>query len=216
VRFLLAAMWLPLAAAAGDMIELRFQDRDADGTAYPTRMLVTPDHLRIDRGRETDDFTLLDRRAKVVFSVEPSAQRILRIEPLPVPDVKPDPWKVEERAEGDRQGPHRVFISVNGRSCGEIRAVPGLYPDAAAALREYRLALAGMQWRTHERTPPELRDDCDLARHVLEIGRETGHGFPVEEFRHDGSFRRLLAQREIPEQRALFLLPALPVVAIGR
>jgi hypothetical protein len=152
----------------------------------------------------------------VAFSVEPSAQRILRIEPLPVPAVKPDPWKVEERTEGDRQGPHRFSISVNGESCSEIQAVPDLYPDAVAALREYRLALAGMQWRTHERTPPELRDDCDLARHVLEIERETGYGFPVEEFRHDGSFRRLLAHGEIPEQRALFLLPALPIVVIGR
>jgi hypothetical protein len=216
LRLLPVALWLPLAAMAGDMIELQYQDRDPDGTVYPTRILITKDHLRIDQGRGDGDFILHDRKAHVVYSVEPSTQRILRIDPLPVPDSKPQPWNVSEETDGSGSGPDRIRISVNNRLCSELQTVPDLYPAAVAAMREDRLVLAGIQWRTQERTPVELRDDCDLARYVLETGRELQYGLPIEESRQDGFYRRLLAHREIPEQAELFRLPALPILAISQ
>jgi hypothetical protein len=84
------------------MIELRFQDRDPDGAAY--RPHAGPGIIcgSITAGRRM--ICSADRR-RAGAQRWPSSLRILRIELLLVSDLKPDPWKVEERTDGDRQGP---------------------------------------------------------------------------------------------------------------
>jgi len=206
---LLLLCMLPLQALAANMTELNFQDQDPGAPAYPTRALVTEGFMRIDSGKGSEDFLLLDRKKNRVYEVTQERREILVIDAEQPALAKPDHWQVrEDIASSPDSRTQHVNIYVNEVLCTQVTVVPKLLPDVAMALGTYRQALAGMQALTYLSSPPELRSDCDLAQHVWEIAREFEHGFPIEQKYHDGRSRRLVDYREKPYQQRLFVLPS--------
>lgn len=204
---LLLALLAPAWANAADMIRLAYQDRDPGGPPYVTRMLITPQFMRIDGGRDRGDFILLDRAAHKVYSVDRSARQILVIAQRRAAARAPKPWRVQSRVATMRPGTVRQQISVNGKLCATLVAAAKLFPDAAAAQREYQEVLAATQWNTWRNTPADMRDPCDLALQVLEIPLQYSQGLPLEEDDADGRTRSIQEEGRVPLDAALFVLP---------
>lgn len=201
------ALLAPAWASAADMIRLVYQDRDPGGTPYVTRMLITPQFMRIDSGDDRGDFILLDRTAHKVFSVDHSARQILLIAQGRIDARAPKPWRVQSRVTAMRPGTVRQQIWVNGKLCTTLVATSQLFPGAVSAQREYKQVLAATQWRTWQNTPAAMRDPCDLALQVLEIPLQFSQGLLLDEHDADGRTRRIQEEGRVAYDPALFVLP---------
>jgi hypothetical protein len=199
---LLGAGW----AQADDMIEVRYNEQDPGHLPYLTRMLVTPDFLRMDGGADDDDFVLLDRKARELFNVMRGNNMAMRFVPGKLPP-RPQPWTVVNTVEPGAQGTQRYVLQVNGKQCVEGVAARAAQPDAARAMAEVKSVLAATQYGVWLSSPPELQHDCDLANLVWEFERTLELGLPLEEQDFTGRRRELEFEGRVPLRPELFLLP---------
>jgi hypothetical protein len=204
---------------------LTFQEHDADGEEVLGRMLVTPQHLRIDDGADGESFVLLDRASRRLYSTNPVEQSVLLVGGPAPEDPPPIPLNVEQESRSLPEGPRaqgvdarHYALRVNGRDCYEVVAVPGLLPEVLAALREYRQVLADEHRRILARSPGEAREACDLAHNVFAPTAYLEHGLPIEEWDGEGYHRALVDYQEGIEVSAdLFRLPpGFRQVVLGR
>lgn len=207
MKYMLLALLLPMPVLAATMEEVNYQDSDPGSPAYTTRILVSKTHLRMDGGDDAGDFILLERRTGRVYNVMREDRRIFRYDARRVAPARPAPWAVEAHLEQLAGSTRKLALSVNGKPCMTITAAARLLPDTVAALVTYRESLAAIQAETWARTPPELRDECELAQHVWEIRRTLQYGLPIEEVYANGRSRHYVSHRTRPAQPALFRLP---------
>jgi len=199
---------------------LYFVENDGTEPATPVRMIVSRKFLRIDGGERSRDFLLYDRAARTTYDVSAADRLILVIEPRAAPAGAPP--KLTHRikrdtatfpAVGGRSVVHYSLLT-NGRLCYDLYAADGLLPDAVAALREYREALAGEQRSAIGFTPNAAKTPCDLANHVYAPARHLTYGFPVrlvEPDPRDPKRRRITEltdyRTDVEMAPALFQLP---------
>jgi hypothetical protein len=195
-----------LSVQAADMIELRYQDQDPGEAPYQTRVLITDRHLRLDDGRDSSDFVLLERKSGTLTNILHEQKMLMRMHTRALPSI-PVGYKVEEKVTPVRSGTVRVQIFADGRQCSETVAARKLLPGATDALGEYKSALAYTQWLTYQNTPPEVRQVCDLVHHVWDARRTLAQGLPLEEVDYAGRTRQLTASGRKPLNHALFRLP---------
>jgi hypothetical protein len=175
----------PPPPARERVIALYLTENDGDSGNTPVRMLVTPKFLRIDGGTDGNDFLLYDRATRTSYNVSPTDRLVLVIPPRTLPSGKAT--NLKHRVKRDTavfpavagRTVIRYQLLTNGRLCYDLYAADGLLPEAVAALREYREALAGEQGAAIGFTPPKARAPCDLANHVYTPARHLMHGFPV-------------------------------------
>jgi hypothetical protein len=199
---LLGAGW----AQADDMIEVRYNEQDPGDPPYLTRILVTPDFLRMDGGADEDDFVLLDRKARQLFNVMRGSNIAMRFSPGELPP-RPTSWVVVNEVEPGPQGTQRYLLQVNGQRCLEGIAARAAQPDAARAMSEVKSVLAATQYGVWLSSPPELQHDCDLANLVWEFERTLELGLPLLEQDFTGRRRELEFEGRVPLRSELFLLP---------
>jgi hypothetical protein len=193
---------------AADMIVLYYRDHDPGSPSYTSRILITPEFLRLDDGRDEADFILLKRKSGELTNVLHSVKTSMRIPGKPLPGSARPAWRAEARVEEVRPGTNRVTVLANGNVCSQTVAAETLLPEAAKALAEYKAALAWTQYQTYQNTEPDLRQDCDLVHHVWDTGLALGHGLPLEERDYAGRSRQLEKQGREKLRPGLFKLPA--------
>lgn len=208
---------IPPVAAAGKSIRLQFLEQEPSlAEPYVTRMLVTPQYLRIDDGDDHGDYVLFDRDSRAIYSVSHEERRILEIRPREIGIRPPEPFvhEVREADAGDVPPVGGVQVrlfrySTNGTLCYEVYAAPGLLDDARLALAGMAHTLAGEHAVTVPLMPEELRSDCDLADYVFVPDRHLGAGFPVRSRDAQGRLRQLQDYDEAyAVDDGLFLLPS--------
>ena len=161
----------------------RVSEQDSD--PYISRILVTPDHVRMDEGGAEDAYTLYDRRAGRLLNVDPEERSVLVLDPPAEIPESPLPLDIRERARPASAGPvdgvpaRGWRLEVNGRSCAEWDAVPGVMESAAGAVAELYAQLARLHGRVLPEMPGEMLDACDLARNVYAPGYAWLRGMPV-------------------------------------
>ncbi len=196
-------------------IELLFEEHERGIDPYPTRILVTKGHLRIDDGVDQGDFILYDRRSREIFSVSHGERSLLKIAYRAVDIEPPYALALDQRSEVDPEAPkiagqapvHYTF-TTNGETCHDVIAVAGLLSDARAAMAEYLETLAGEQALNLDKTPVEMQTACMLSELVFEPTRHLAHGFPVQEWDYRGYGRALLGFKEgVDLAPALFDVP---------
>ena len=194
------------AAHASDMIALRYVDQDPGAAPYLTRILVTPDYLRMDDGQDGSDFILLDRRRKKVINVLRGSNMAMVFTPGKFP-AKPADWtsRLETRQKG--HGTQHFSLSVKGVVCSEGVAARQAAPDAARAMSELKSVLAATQYRVWEESPRELQYDCDLANQVWDSGATLTLGLPLEEREFSGRSRQFESETRQPIRPELFRVP---------
>ena len=207
LKLLQMLLWLlPLPALAASMTLLNYIDKDNGEPPYPSRILITAKFMRIDSGDDNGDFALLDRKQKRIYNVTRGDKRILRIDEEKIDTARPVRWDVREEVDTKSKRVHHASIYVNETRCTKLTAF-AVEPDAVKALTTYREVLAATQSKTFATMPPALRDDCDLARDVLEIQREFKYGLPVEVVYSNGRSRRFVDTRKVRFNARLFMLP---------
>ena len=205
---LLAAGAAQAAEMAGlrHMTELRYIDQDPGDPPYATRILVTPDYLRMDTGEDDGDFVLLDRRQHKVFNVMRESRLAMVFVPATLPP-RPESWKSRLLVKPHAKGAQRYRLLVNGQTCSEGVADRHAVPDAARAMAELKTVLAATQYRVWRDTPVELRHDCDLANLVWEADSTLRMGLTLEEREFSGRSRMLQGRSSVPLKPELFRLP---------
>ena len=214
MRLWLAALWLLGAGTlqAADMIAqrqtmatLRYIDQDPGDAPYLTRILVTPDFMRMDSGEDGGDFVLLDRRQRKVINVMRDNQLAMVFAPGIVPP-KPTSWSPRLDTHKLTRGSWRFSLVVNGVVCSEGVAATRV-PDAARAIAELKAILAATQYRVWQDSPREMQHDCDLANQVWETGTTLELGLPLEVREFTGRTRQLESELTQPLRPELFRVP---------
>ncbi len=192
-----------------------FTEQETGTEPYRTRMLVTPNYLRIDDGVDDDGFVLFDRRQQTIYSANPDNRRTLVIKMQPV-NYRPS-FALRHRISRDKETYPKVSdrpvshyrLFTNDKKCQEVFAAQGLLPDAVAAMREYYQVLATEHAQLARNTPPDLQNACDLASNVVLPTRYLQFGFPVMLIDSNGRVRQLQDYKtKQPVAPALFTLPA--------
>ena len=207
MRLWLAALWLLGVGTtqAADMIALRYIDQDPGDAPYLTRILVTPDFMRMDSGEDGGDFVLLDRRQRKVINVMHDNQLAMVFAPGTVPP-KPANWKSRLDTHKLTRGSRRFSLTVNGVVCSE-GMVARRAPDAARAMAELKSILAATQYRVWQDSPREMQHDCDLANQVWETGTTLELGLPLETREFTGRTRQFESESTQPLRPELFRVP---------
>jgi hypothetical protein len=191
---------------AADMIALRYVDQDPGDSPYLTRILVTPDFMRMDGGEDAGDFVLLDRRQRKVFNVMRDSMLVMVFSPGALP-AKPVNWKAQLITGKAERGTQRFSLAVKGVVCSEGIVARRAAPDVARALAELKSILAATQYRVWQDSPRDLQHDCDLANQVWESGATLKLGLLLEEREYTGRTRQLESESKQPLQPELFRIP---------
>jgi hypothetical protein len=204
----LVALWLlgMSTAHAADMIVLRFVDQDPGGPPYRTRILVTPEFMRIDSGEDDGDFFLLDRHLRKAFNVMRERDLAMVFVPGKLPP-RPVEWKPKLDVRPAAPGTQRFSLSMNGVVCSEGVATNRAVPDAALAMAEMKSVLAPMQYRVWQESPQEFQHDCDLVNLVWNSGTTLELGLPLEEREFTGRSRLFESETRQPIRPGLFRIP---------
>ncbi len=206
----------PAGAASGNQVgtALYFEEQQRGSEPAPTRMLVTSEFLRIDYGKDDDDFILYDRKRPTIYSVTHADKTALVITPLKVTAKSPKPFihRVKKDRESfpavDGKAVVHYELFTNDRRCYDVFAAQGLLPEALPALEEYAQTMAGEQGATLAFTPKDVQDTCDIANHVFAPTRHLAYGFPVRLEDFTGKTRQLVNyERGKAFPPALFVVP---------
>jgi hypothetical protein len=170
---------------------------------YISRILVTPQYLRLDRGEADDGFILFKRPQATIYSVNSVEQTILEVAPKQAPSALPDGMKLTaEKVAGEatpelagKQTDYWRF-RVNGRLCRSAIVAPGLMSQAAHAYGEYLELLAMQHYATLDAIPREMRDACDEAVNIFEPLAVIAKGLPLREWDEMGGLQELLDYRD--------------------
>jgi hypothetical protein len=189
-----------------EMIALRYVNQDPGAPPYLTRILVTPDFMRMDDGNDDGDFVLLDRRQRRLTNVTRDNKLAMVFTPGTLPP-KPAGWKPRLDAHPAAPGTQRFSLVLKDVVCSEGVAARAAAPDAAHAMAELKAVLAAMQYRVWKASPRELQHDCDLANQVWESGATLELGLPLEEREFTGRTRQLESESKQPLQPELFRVP---------
>jgi hypothetical protein len=187
------------------MTVLRYLDQDPGDPPYLTRILVTPDFMRMDGGEDEGDFILLDRRQRQVINIMHGNKLAMVFTPGPMPP-RPANWSARLTTQPAADGTQRFSLSVKQVVCSDGVAGRGA-PDAARAMAELKAILAATQYRVWKDSPRELQHDCDLANQVWESGATLKLGLPLEEREFTGRTRQFESESSQPVQPELFRVP---------
>ena len=201
-------------AAAAQTALLVYQVWEQGIEPYISRIMVTEDHVRLDEGSDSGDFTLFDRGQEILYNVQVEDRSVLVMNAeVPAEDESPG-LILGHEVEADEGAPKvagvqpkQVRLFANGELCSEMVVIEGVMEEALEGLRELKLNLARIQAATLEATPLDMRTPCDLAAHLYAPERSLEFGLPLQE-RSTGRSQSLVdfaADYEVDE--ALFRLP---------
>lgn len=194
------------AAHAAGMTVVRYVDQDPGDPPYLTRILVTPDFMRMDGGEDGGDFVLLDRRQRKVINVMRDNQLAMVFTSGTVPP-KPAGWKPRLDVHPAAPGTQRFSLVLKDAVCSGGVAARAAAPEAARAMAELKAILAATQYRVWRDSPREMQHDCDLANLVWASGATLELGLPLEEREFSGRTRQLESESSQPLQPELFRVP---------
>jgi hypothetical protein len=189
-----------------EMIALRYVDQDPGDPPYLTRILVTPEFMRMDDGNDSGDFVLLDRRQRKVINVMRDNQLAMVFTPGTLPP-KPAGWNPRLDVRPAAPGTQRFSLVLKDVVCSEGVAARAAVPDAARAMAELKSVLAATQHRVWQASPREMQHDCDLANLVWASGATLELGLPLEEREFSGRTRQLESESSQPLLPELFQVP---------
>jgi hypothetical protein len=200
-------------AASGSLLVYRVWEQGID--PYISRVIVTPDYVRLDEGAGGGGYTLFDRQQEILYNVSMEDRSVLVMNPtelLPQPSdglILQEDVKVDDQApEVAGRRPSNVRLLANGELCAELVVIDGVMEDAVEGLVELKLVLARIQAATLESVPLAMRTPCDLAMNVHAADRALRFGLPLQE-RSEGRSQSLIDfTTDFEVDEAMFALPA--------
>lgn len=214
---LLLCLSMGAVAQTLDGVMLRFMISEPGLEPYPSRMIITEKMIRMDDGSAQGDYLLFDRERQQISSVTHEDETVLDVPLRPLPTRSPIALERHHTLEADAEAPsidgkqpQRLRLFVNEKLCHESVVVPGLLPDVANAISDFRRVLAGEQGKILDDLPVETLDACDLALNTFYPAWPLHSGLAVQEFDVTTRSGRLLLDIEqtFKADEKLFVLPS--------
>ena len=215
-KILMSLLLLAVAAAASAQPAslLVYQVWEEGIEPYISRILVTPEFLRMDEGDSSDGYTLFDRQQEIIYSVSVEDRSVLVIDHTDMVPGDNEGLILQEEVTEDKQAPtvsgrqpKQVRLLANGELCAELTVIDGVMEDAVAALSEMKQALARVQAATLESIPLHMRTPCDLAGNIHAPDRHLQFGLPLQERAAGRSQSLIDFSTEFEAADALFEIP---------
>ena len=180
-----------------------FAEQETDVEPYKTRIIVNQDFMRMDEGEDSNDFVLLDRKARIIYSANRDNNTVMTVASSKVDIESPMQLSIsndkvlsdEKIPTIDGKTPEHYAFSVNGKVCYEAMLVKGMLPDMVKAMQSFADILAGDSAVTIDVVPADMRNGCDMAGSTFAPSRHLEFGFPVQEWKQ-GYSRTLLEYKE--------------------
>lgn len=225
---LITLLFLPLACSRPalaqeiEVLGLFYMESEPGIEPYPVRMLITPDHLRMDEGEGSASYLLYERKHSRVLSVSHTEASVLVFS---ASDDRPDMAAQPELAHslqdtldmptfGGKQ-PVSVRLNADKQLCMDLIAIPKLRPDAVAAMAGYLKVMASQHLKNLEKTPVAMRSPCMLADLIYAPAQYLEFGLPLRTADYRGVVRELQDIRVVPVESELLtvdpLLSILPM-----
>lgn len=206
---------LPLRAAEIEATALYYRMSESGIDPYLSRWLITDKFLRIDEGDAADNFILLDRSKRTVYSVVHRDRTVLTIPYRRVDMKAPSDLKQESRAVSaekippvDGKLPRYRELLVNDVLCHSAVSIDELLPDAVQAIGEYLRVMAGEHAKNMVNIPLELQQPCALVQHIFNPLWSLEQGLPIQLWDSQGKSQALLDYKTGEAvEGALFVLP---------
>ncbi len=204
---------IPFFAQAQQAALLVYKVQEPGVENYISRILVTPEKLRMDEGSDNGGYTLYDRKTGMIFNVDPEEETVIVFEPPVRQPQPPADMKLSVQRKAEPQAPHvegkaptSIKLMVNGKSCRELLVIDHSMEDAVAALRELYKALARIQYPTAHMPGTEM-SDCELSEYVYAPERAWTQGLPLWDIM--AGKRRLLVdfRKDFSVDRGVFQVP---------
>ncbi|MCU7932774.1 MAG: hypothetical protein KZQ90_18405 [Candidatus Thiodiazotropha sp. (ex Codakia rugifera)] len=207
---------LPVMASDQLADVLVYSVHEAGGEAVVSRLLITPTMLRIDQGKQDDDYILYDKRAETIYSVTPDEQSILVIHPDRAKRQIPGDMKLSIEQLSDVNAPNvggskpeHWRMTVNGEICQEAILAPGLMSRSLVLYGDYLTLLANQHFVSLDAIPVEYRAPCEDAVHVFVPTVFLDKGLPIRKWDKGGNQERLVEFSSNQSVSAdYFVLPA--------
>lgn len=195
---------------------LIMMEREQDSPPFTTRIFVNEGYLHMSDARSPSDYVLFNRKEKTIYNVNHDDKTILVIRNKPVKIKSPLALDYQEESQpsaaipkiNGKQATHYKYIA-NGKHCYDAVVMPkDFMPDVVAAMRDFRLVLAGEHATTVDRTPKSLLDACDLSLNIFHATKHMEHGLPIREWDGQGYQRFLKDYRtDVQAEEGSFDLP---------
>lgn len=212
------SMLMVLAAAGANAEQaslLVYQVWEKGTEPYISRVLVTPDYVRLDEGSNANGYTLFDRQQEILYNVLMEDKSIFVMNPTTevVPEKQPG-LILEEEIKSDTEAPSvvgkqplDVRLLANGEECGNLVVIDGVMEDAVEGLSELKQVLARIQAATLEAMPLDLRTPCDMATNIYQADWTLRFGLPLHE-RAEGRSQSLVDfSEDFDVEPEVFTLP---------
>jgi len=194
---------------------MTFQETDVGSEPFITRLIVTDDFMRLDEGDDQTDFTLLDRKNNIIYTVTHDQKRIMQVLPRETENkveqkLVMDAKKIKNSEVPSIEGKQPVHyqLQVNEKVCTEVYAIKDFNPKVSAALREFNTILASIHLANLHNTPVEMLEDCFLAHAIKSPSRNLQFGFPILQRDETGASRLLVDyDHEFQSNEGIFTLP---------
>lgn len=168
--------------------KITFMEQEQFVEPYPTRVIVTPEFVRFDDGKGSEDFILFDRKMSVIHSVNSDEESVMSVHkkdskaesPIKLNLTEKDLGEMKDAPEISGEKPRHYQLLVNDKVCNDVIAVKGLLPAAVKALNEFSILMASDSKMTLSSTPADMLNACDLAQDTFAPSRVLKFGFPVQ------------------------------------
>jgi len=182
---------------------------------YQTRVISSPNFLRFDDGKGSNDYVLYDRKAEKIYNVTAETKTIMVVErkqhdlkpPMELKHTVNDIGLMKDAPSIKGIQPRHFQYLTNGKVCVDVISVEGLMEDALAGMREFHMVLASDSALTFAALPADLHEPCEISFSTFAPVRHLQKGFPVQEWK-PGYSRSLVDFKEnYQADPKLFKLP---------
>lgn len=188
---LMAATLVSSCEQAADNQLLVFLESESGIQPYQTRVIVTPDIVRFDDGKDSQSYTLYDRKSHIARVIDLQQKTVLEMHPKHIKLEPPFALNYRVKELGEMQDAPKVMGKVpmhyqdytNDQLCFDVITIKGLMPEVVKALGEFQELLASDSAVTFNNLPADMQDPCSIARDTFAPTRYLQHGFPIHEWR---------------------------------
>jgi hypothetical protein len=188
VRPIIILLMLLIAAGvwAGEKAGLLiYKVWEPDLEPYISRILVSPQYVRLDEGQDQGDFTLFHRKQGIIYNVSIDDESVLLISPAKTSKAPVPKLDLSEKTSIDAgaplvsgRQPRQLNLFTNGELCRELVVIEGAMTDALTGLAEFQRALSNLQRITRV---SEQVSVCEQSEFLYASDRSLKFGLPLHD-----------------------------------
>lgn len=182
---------------------LTFSETSATEPEHMLRVIITDQFIRLDNGRESQDYILYDRNEALIYNVVSEEQSIMVLgeENVAVTPGFTMDWVVESQNShalmrsslGEQTAAKHHKLYLNNKACYNVVTLENILQAESQALAEYYSALAKELKRSYNSM---IDEPCFAAINLFAPKKRFSFGFPYREWSDYGYQRFLVEYRQ--------------------